>query len=34
MVRKEVQKQRVKWIYEQANNNVSINEILEQLRLA
>ncbi len=34
MVCKEVQKQRIQWIYKQANNNVSIDEILEQLRLA
>nr|WP_233432547.1 MULTISPECIES: hypothetical protein [Thermoanaerobacterium] len=33
MVRKEVQRQRIKWIYERANSNVSIDEILEQLRL-
>jgi hypothetical protein len=34
MVRKEVQKQHVQWLYEQAENYVPIDEILEQLKLA
>lgn len=34
IVRKEVQKQRIQWIYEQAKNDISIDEILEQLKLA
>jgi hypothetical protein len=33
MVRKQVQILRIQWIYEQVNSNVSIDEILEQLRL-
>ncbi|AEF16490.1 transposase IS4 family protein [Thermoanaerobacterium xylanolyticum LX-11] len=34
IVRKEVQKQRVQWLYERANNKVPIDEILEELQLA
>ncbi|MDI3311900.1 MAG: IS701 family transposase [Thermoanaerobacterium sp.] len=34
IARKEVQKQRIQWIYEQAKNDVSIDEILGQLKLA
>ncbi|MGJ7046077.1 hypothetical protein HNR52_002296, partial [Thermoanaerobacterium thermosulfurigenes] len=34
IVRKEVQKQRVQWLYERANNKVPIDEILAELQLA
>jgi len=34
IARKEVQRQRIQCIYEQAKNNVSIDGILEQLKLA
>ncbi len=34
IVRKDVQKQRIQWIYDQAKNNIPIDEIFEQLKLA